>query len=165
VKEFNYEKEIEIDPEALDVEWLQQASLFLKYSEAAAQARREVDRLKEKLDVVRAKLDKEIRENPGAFGVKKITESVVSNTIAIQEAYREVYKELIDAKYEADLLGKVVLAFDQRKSALENLVRLYGQGYFAGPQEPRDINIEWERRIKDKMAQSKIKRRMRRKNG
>ena len=161
---FDYEKEIEIDPEALDIEWLQQPVLFLKYSEAAAQARKEVDFAKEKLDVVRARLDKSIREAPEQYGVKKITEAVVANTVLTQDEYREAYKEMVNAKYQADLLTKVVQAFDQRKSALENLVRLYGQGYFSGPQEPRDINIEWEKRIKDKVVQGKIRRRMRRNN-
>ena len=160
--EFNYEKEVEINPNALDIEWLQQPSLFLKYSEAAAEARRDLDLAKERLDVIRAQIDKEIREDPEKFGVKKITEAVVSNTIVVQEKYRQVYQEYVDLKYQADLLTRVVSAFDQRKSALENLVRLYGQSYFAGPQEPRDLGMEWEKKIKERSAQRKIRRRLKR---
>ena len=152
MKEFNYEKEVGIDPDSLDIEWLAQPQLFLKYSEAAAEARKELDLAKEKLDVVRAQLDKKIREDPDKFGLKKITEAVVSNTIVTQEEFRACFQEMVDAKYQADLLSKVVAAFDQRKSALENLVRLYGQGYFAGPQEPRELSLEWERKIKSNVA-------------
>jgi hypothetical protein len=40
---------------------------------------------------------------------------------------------------------------DHRKSALENLVKLHGQQYFAGPMVPRDLTHEW----KNKQQQQK----------
>ena len=36
-----------------------------------------------------------------------------------------------------------------------------GQQYFAGPQEPRDLGMEWDSRIKKKAARDKIKRSIR----
>jgi hypothetical protein len=47
-----------------------------------------------------------------------------------------------------------VNAFEQRKSALENLVRLFGQSYFAGPKMPRDLH--WEKEEKEKSVNSGI---------
>ena len=47
---------------------------------------------------------------------------------------------LIDAKYENDIAEGVVKALDQKKSALENLVRLLGVSYFAGPNVPHDLS-------------------------
>ena len=44
------------------------------------------------------------------------------------------------------LHSQLLKAFEQRKDALENLVRLHGQQYFAGPKIPRDLPSEMEKR-------------------
>jgi hypothetical protein len=44
---------------------------------------------------------------------------------------------------------------EQRKDALENMVRLHGQQYFAGPRIPR--NLTEERQAKQKKADTQIK--------
>lgn len=159
---YDYEKEIGIDPDALDVEWLNQPSLFLKYSEACAEARKKLDQAKERLDVVKADLDHRVREDPSVFGVQKVTEAAVSSAVTVHREYRESYKKYIDAKYEFDILSRAVQAFEQRKSALENLVRLHGQGYFAGPKEPRELGMEWKKKASTKVSNEKVRRGIRR---
>ena len=52
----NYEQDIALDPQALDVEWTRQAELFFKYASAAADARDRSDRQKERVDVLEADL-------------------------------------------------------------------------------------------------------------
>jgi hypothetical protein len=49
-------------------------------------------------------------------------------------------------KYEAEVLQGAVNAVDHRKDALENLVRLHGLQYFAGPKVPRNLSEEREYR-------------------
>ena len=159
----DYEKEIRIDETALDVEWLEQPRLFMKYAQHLAEMRKRLDAAKEQLDLVRAELDKDIRMNPDKYEISKITETVVSNTIITQPEYREANKEMIDAKFEVDIAMAAVRAFDQRKDALENLVKLHGQQYFAGPKVPRDIHQEWE--AKQKRTNNAVGKVMRRKGG
>lgn len=138
----NYEQDITIDDSALDVEWLEQPKLMLKYSQHAAYTSLERDRLKEKLDLVRAELDAEIRQDPEKFELAKITEGAVSNLILTQSRYKEALEEYLQARYEADVAKGAVNAFDARKTALENLVKLFGQQYFAGPKMPRNLSEE-----------------------
>jgi hypothetical protein len=135
----NYEREIEIDESSLDIEWLNQPMLFMKYSQHSAQMRRKVDEAKQNLDVVKAEVDRDIRENPDKYDISKITEGSVSSAILVSANYKKAFKEYLDAKYEADMAQAAVIAFDQRKTALENMVRLHGQQYFAGPKVPRDL--------------------------
>jgi hypothetical protein len=139
----NYEAEIIIDETALDVEWLEQAALFLKYARHLAQSRMELDQAKQALDIIRAGLDKDIRELPDQYGITKITDKAVEATIITLVEYQEAFQEYLDAKYETDMSQGAVQAFQQRKDALQELVRLHGQSYFAGPSIPRDL--EWER--------------------
>jgi hypothetical protein len=151
----NYEDDIRIDETALDVEWLEQPSLMMKYARIAAEARMEYDKTKEALELVKAELDREIRTDPGSFGIEKITETVVMNTILKQEAYQKTSEILIQAKYDLDIAFGAVKAFDARKDALENLVRLNGQQYFAGPKVPRDLSevrSEWRSKINKEIA-------------
>ena len=138
----NYEQDLHIDETALDLEWLGQAQLMLKYTEASASARREVDRLKELLNVKRAELDNTIRSHPDSYNIDKITETVISNTIIMQSSYKSLQTLLIDAQYEWQMMQGAVSAVEQRKQALENMSRLLGLQYFAGPKAPRDLPHE-----------------------
>lgn len=140
----DYAKEIVIDDQALDIEWLEQPSKMLKATAYQAQCREDMDIATQELDVVKAELDKDIRTNPENYDIVKITEAVVTNAIMTQPEYEEAHLLLLKAKYEHEVAKGVVTAFSQRKDALENLVRLHGQNYFAGPRIPRNLREEIE---------------------
>jgi len=157
----NYEDDISIDESALDVEWLRQPELMMKYGREAAQKRKDMDLAKEKLDLIRSKLDKEIRENPESRGLVKITEAAIQNTILLQPEYQSASNDYISAKYEYEVIMVAVKAMEAKKSALENLVRLHGQQYFAGPKVPRDLEKEWKEK-KEKEVAFRVSQRLKR---
>ncbi|HDY68099.1 MAG TPA: hypothetical protein ENH85_09930 [Candidatus Scalindua sp.] len=152
-----YEEDLHIDENALDLEWLLQPRLMLQYIDEQASARRQVDREKEKLAVVRAELDKKIRSDPEFFKLEKITESLISSTIIVQKKYKKAMKTVIDSQYEYQMAQGAVQSVEQRKSALENLVKLFGMGYFSGPKTPRDISSEVLKDQKKKRSNSNVK--------
>jgi hypothetical protein len=152
----DYEKDTSIDEQGLDVEWLQQPSLMAKYGKHAAQVKLVMDRYKEELDVVKAQLDRDIRMTPDNYGLNKLTETIVSNTIIIQPEYKYANDQYSNAKYEYDIAMAAVRAIDQKKTALENLVRLHGQQYFAGPSVPRDLSKEYAKIELQKQTNKKI---------
>ena len=158
----NYSDEIRIDEDALYLEWLDQSSKMLKITKVAAKLKAEMDDAKDALDLERSTLDYKIRQNPEKYikSSVKITETVISNAILQQSSYRDANKRYLKAKYENEVAKGAVEAFEQRKSALENLVRLHGQQYFAGPRVPRDIHSE--RELKEKRLNKKIKLKRRR---
>ena len=159
----NYEKDLTIDPSGLDTELILQPQLMLKYAKHASEMKMEVERAKEKLDIIRADLDKKIRVAPQEFGIVKLTESVITSTIITQVKFRAGNEEFLEAAYEANMAQGALRALEGKKTALENLVKLHGQQYFAGPSVPRDLSKEWE--IKEKQRESdagvasKLKRR------
>jgi len=145
----DYEKDLAIDPDALDVEWLQQPQLFFRYAREQAEAKARADEAKERLDVTRAELDTTVRSAYQDAGVK-FTEAVVSAAIIVHPEYKEAMAEYMTLTADANLLSSAVRAMDQRKSALENLVRLHGQEYFAGPKEPRDLSQATRDRLRER---------------
>ena len=162
--DLNYERDVSIDETALDVEWLQQADLMYKYARYQAETKKAMDEAKERLDFIKAKLEMDIRTNPESYGLSKVTESAIASTILLQSEYQEASKKYIEAKYENDVAVAAVRAIDQKKTALENLVKLLSVSYFAGPSAPRDLSLEWNERIEKKEQKElnknvKIKRR------
>lgn len=145
--DLNYEQDVSIDETALDVEWLQQANLMYKYARYQAETKKAMDEAKERLDFIKAKLEMDIRANPENYGLSKVTESAVASTILLQPEYQEASKKYIGARYENDVAAAAVRAIDQKKTALENLVKLLSVSYFAGPSAPRDLSLEWNEHI------------------
>jgi hypothetical protein len=153
----NYENDIRIDETALDVEWLEQPSLMMKYTNHQATTAKAEEEAKEELELVKAELDKAIRSNPDRYDIDKITEAVVIATITIHKDYQKASTAVIEAKYENNIAKGAVKAFDARKDALENLVRLHGQQYFAGPKVPRDLSFEAQQKHNQKKSDSVVK--------
>ena len=156
----NYEKDMYIDEDALDLEWLEQPALMRKYSRTLADLEHENDEAKEELELIRAELDRDIRKDPEEFDVVKITETVIQNTIIMQERYKKGLEKFLSTKHEMKTARGVISSIEQRKSALENLVKLHGQNYFAGPAIPRDLREE--RELKEKEIQKNIGEKLKR---
>jgi hypothetical protein len=129
----SYKEELHIDLHRLEREWVEQPRLYHKYAEALADARLDLDRAKEQLDIKKANLDLEIRMDPAAWGLEKVTEAAINNTIILDENYTKLRSAVHQANHTVEVLFGAVRAFDHRKAALENLVRLHGQQYFSSP--------------------------------
>lgn len=163
----DYKEKIAIDEDALDIEWLEQPSKMLEVTQEAAECKRLMDEAKDALDLKKADLDYAIRSNPDKYmdeGIK-ITENVIFATILKQQSYKDANAEYLQAKYEYDVAKGAVEAFEQRKSALENLVKLHGQQYFAGPKVPRNIHDERQAiKQRSKDTDSKIGKKLKRRS-
>ena len=129
-----YADDLKIDENALDREFIMQPSKYMEYAEKAAQADSERKKAKEKLELTLAKLDMHAREHAKEEG-EKVTEKVIDGRVKMTENYQDAIKEVREADYHYNVLIAAVRAFDQRKTALENLVRLYIGGYFSAPQQ------------------------------
>jgi hypothetical protein len=130
----NYEEDIEIDPSALDVESLRQASLFYQYSKAEAEAKNKHQLAWEKIKVIRSELILQAAED-----------KALKNAQAVEAYYRnhpkhiKAKEELMQAEYDQNIASAACFAMRQRKDMIENLTRLAMADYFARPSEPRDL--------------------------
>lgn len=157
----DFQKDIEIDQNALDQEWIAQPVLYMRYAELEAEARRTMDEEKVRSDVVRAKLDAKIRENPEDYGISKVTEGSILSAIQQDEDYLESQTALRTAKYQLDMISGAVRALDHRRKALENLVYLHGQSYFSEPSTKRLHQDDKEAidNVKKKASRELVRRR------
>ena len=155
--DLTWDADVAIDQSALDVEWLEQAPLMMKYGRHMAERKSEMDLCKEQTDAIRASLDSEVRATPEKFGLAKITETAINNVILLHPDFQEIQDQYAKARYEYEMARVALSAIECRKTALENLVKLHGQMYFAGPSVPRDLDKAWVEREKEKRVNAGIK--------
>lgn len=177
----DYHRDIKIDPDALDVEWLEQPDLMLSYSLAQDEAGKERDDAKLKMDIaserikeVKAEVMLSVRRNPEDYELDKVTESSVASAVEIDERVRKAKEEYYQAtayynetKNTFNNLYSAVKSFEQRKSSLEALVRMLGMNYFSAPSVERNLGTEYSQyrhkktAMNKKAARDKIKSRRR----
>lgn len=150
----------EIDVLSLHKEWEKQPELYLTYAEKLAKAKRNLDRIKNQLEVIRSTVSMKIRNNPSKFGIEKVTESCITSAVLTHKKVKAGIKKVTQAKYKVDMYLASVGACDHRKKALENLVYLQGQGYYAEPHIDNETKQKMEERRK-KTISKKINKRIR----
>jgi len=152
----DYTKDIRIDEDGLDVEWLQQASLTYEYAKNKAFTKKILEKKREKLALCKAELTQAIHRNPDKYKIEKVTVAAVDAVILQNDGFQDANNIVIEAIYDNDIAGAACDAISSKKSALENLVKLHGQNYFAGPSIPRDLSEEWISKEKAKKTNEAI---------
>ena len=127
------ELNLNIDENNLLQEWKGQAAMMLDYGIRLADAMQEEDEAKTQLSVVVAELDCSIRNEPEKYGLVKITESALMNTIIVQKAHVEATQTLNEARHKARILKAAVDAIGHRKSALQGMTDLFLRQWYADP--------------------------------
>jgi hypothetical protein len=148
----DYQQDVQIDETALDVEWLEQAELSMRYGRHYALCKKRLTEADEKVKVVRAELIKRANSDP-----EKYCHKDKPNAADIEAYYRmhpkhiAAKEEWVKAQYDLDIaeIAKNEISFT-RKAALEHLVKLFLGSYFAGPKVPRDLIKEMKSRRVDR---------------
>ena len=117
----------------LDHEWEAQPKLCSRIADKLAKAKRELGDVEMELEYVKAEIAYNVRHHPDDYGIEKITEPVVKETIPLQPAYKEALQKYIDAKYVVDRLTGDAKSVDHRKYALQELVELRLADHFSEP--------------------------------
>lgn len=142
--EINFERDMRIDEQALDVEWLKQPELAHAYNEYYIQCSKAVQIAHEELKTRRSELIRRANKYPKKCCRKdKPTAGDIEAYYRTHKDYKALKNKLIDLEHEMRMaeLAKNEVNYT-RKAALENLVTLLGQNYFAGPKAPRDLTGE-----------------------
>lgn len=127
------ELSLEIDDQRLDREWLRQPVVYRQLAENAANARFMLEQAKSDLDVVKADLYFDIAALPDKYGLSKTTETAIQSKIVQCESFQEAQDLVNERARSLGLAQALVSACDQRKQALENLVKLHLADYYSAP--------------------------------
>jgi len=158
-----FEQDLHIDPEQLDVECAMQGELYFKWAEKSVEARKTMDRAKFNMEVVGAVLASKIRKNPDKYKLEKATADAVKATVDSHKDYKGAQDAYLDARADQTLLEQAVMAMEHKRRMLVTLVQLHGQEYFAGPAVPRSLTDAYTERKKERskevVKKTKIRKR------
>lgn len=132
-KKRNLMDDMFLDVQELDRAALDQPSMYAYWGQCHAEAVFRRDKLKEKLDMKRADLDKRIRSNPEKYGATKdkVAENWVNAQILNHQEYLDVQQEINDAQYEVAMAQVARDCCEHRLRSISMLVELYKGNYFA----------------------------------
>lgn len=155
-----FDDDIKIDPDQLDLECVRQPELFWTWSKRAVEARAAKDQAEFEFEVTVAELQLRCRTNPSKFGLdERVTVDAVKAAVTASDDYSTAAKKLHRMTETSMLLDKAVAAMDIRKRMLETLVSLHGMQYFAGPEVPRNLGDIYmnQQRASDKRLNEKMR--------
>lgn len=137
---------LEIDIHQLEREWAGQPDLYKQYADELADARTQLDELESKLDVVKAQLDRDIRDRPSYYGLPetKTTEGAIKACVLDHKKHKAAVVAVQDARHRVNILQGAVVALDHRKKALEKLVDLWMGGYYSTPRVKGETRERFE---------------------
>jgi len=135
------DNDLPVNPDELDVEWAVQDDVIKKYGEAAADANKRAKQAHERVKTIRSTLVLEANKNPDVMGKGvKPTAPNVEAYYRSNEEYQEAKEEMIQLEYEAEILSNAKSRAYNRKHTLQELTKLALMGWFAVPQEPRELS-------------------------
>lgn len=133
----DFRRDIDVNKDNLEEEWLLHPSLYLHYSCEYSKAFTKKEELKQKLEWISAKLDLDIRKDYKKYGfTSKPAEGGIKNTIITNKEYQEMLINYNKALSLFTTMTGVKTAFEHKKHALANLVALKIGGFYS---EPRNI--------------------------
>ncbi len=150
-------KDSDIDKYKLDEELVKQVRLYDKFSEKLAFAKNDHSEAVDERELVEAELDSQIREDPGKFGLSKITEGAIEKATILHERYQSALFSERKCMKAMNILQAKVNTLDHRKKALEGLVQLLLSSYYSS-----DVRIPGATEEQKEEAKNMEKRAIRR---
>jgi len=123
----------------LDTETAKQPLLYKSWAKKACKKRFEYDKAKANHEVLKAKVELEIRRDPDRFNLPKVTEDTIKSAIAVDQRLIDSEDNVLQLKLEAAELDVLVKALEQRKKSIEDLIQLFFRDYFAKPKTKKVI--------------------------
>lgn len=128
----DYEEDLKIDKNALEIEWEKQADIYFYWAKKEAEALEERDRANQRLNIVQAEMDAKIRSNPFAYGLsEKTTETAIKNTLVNSKEYLTAENDVIEKNKIVRVMSAAVKSLDHKKTGLSKLSELWLGGYWS----------------------------------
>ncbi len=128
----NYKKQLKINKYSLDEELTNQSQLFMSWAASYAEASIDREIAKNQLDLIKAKVENTIRNDPD-MKKNKLTESAISSKVTRSKKVQQYVTKYLSVLKVEKILLEAKNAFKQRQKMLEGLVQLHIQSYYSDP--------------------------------
>ncbi len=129
------------DLSKLHIEFVKQIKLFEYWSKKSVEATTKKDNLKKEMEEHEAQLDLYFRKNWEQVHPEiKLTEASIKSAIKTDEEMISKIEEYLFSVQELNSINSMKNVLEQRKTALENAVKLYTAGYFTTQYVDKEVN-------------------------
>jgi hypothetical protein len=128
----------DIDLGRLEYEWVRQDKLVRRYTPVLAEAELDLLEAEANLELVEARMLLRIRGDPKKFGFEgRPNKEDIKAKITVSKDYQEANNQVIQAEYTVKKLKGTMATLSNRRTVLENEVKLWLGDYFAAPRLPK----------------------------
>lgn len=163
--ELNPDKDVEIDPDNINDEFVRLPSLLNDYGILLELAQGEVDSTKFDLERIYAQEDYKVREEAKQSGMK-ITETMVANQVKTSKRYQQCYADYLDQRRNVGMLKSMLNALKSKQECLISIgANMRSEGFgtrlmkSVDADTRKDIRENKKERAKRLLRQSKKKSR------
>ena len=145
----DFENDLNINLNDLHTEWKNHANLRYKYASEVSYLDKCVKKANEGIAVIKAKIIKQCK-----IDNMKSTVQQIDAFCSAHPDYLEAKNERIDIEYNLNMIKNALRAFDDRKTALENEVKLWTGNYFSTPVEDQKVpsDQKMETKVRDESS-------------
>lgn len=147
-EEYDLDLRLTFDKHDLENEWVHHPGMVHSWAENAADAQLQFDEAKAKLELTKAQLDSDIRKTPSDYGLEKLSEKSIENTIILQPEYQAALRNMNSARHDLKVADAAVTALEHRRKALSYAVELWIRRYNSDrlPKTSTEEGEEFEKR-------------------
>lgn len=128
--DLDFEKDLVINKYKLDEECVSHPSKFGYYAELQTEAKGKLSKAKDVYELVCSEANLRIRKEYEESG-KKVTEAIINSAITLDESVKKAKEHIRECESVYNTLSVAVIALENKRSELDNLVKLYCAGYFS----------------------------------
>lgn len=162
IEELDFEQDLEFSRHHLDTVMESHSEVFAAWGRAFADAIEAYEdaetelkliraETKNELELKRADLDTDIRQNPDKYDLDKVTDKSVESCIVRHEEYQELFKsnlqrlheaekEVVRTKHRKEVLAVAIESFRHRKSMIEGEMEGFVSQYWSRPSVSKETH-------------------------
>lgn len=130
MKKRSLKEDVKVNKRNLPDDWEKQPEVYRYWADEWAFAVSDRDRAKEQKEMVYADLDSEVRLDPDAFELEKLTEPSIAATIKRQQEYIDACERVHDANLVVNRMVAARDAMEHKRDTLKNLTKLAIAGFY-----------------------------------
>lgn len=152
---------VSVDELNLQEECVQLPSQYLRASYQAAELRNELAVNEIKFKSAEAELSKNVRDNPGKYGIEKVTVASVDDVVSASKELSVIRGAMQATRHELDRAQGLMSALEIKKRSLTNLVSLYSMSYQGTIKKPSSMPASnKERQAQEAITEQRKKRKV-----
>ena len=155
--QIDFQEYTKIDKFRLPDECEEHSSKFHRIYEMQVEAKDDLDRKSNYLDLLSSQKDLYYRKNWDESKYGKMTESAIKNVVATDHDIIKANDDLLDARKNFNIIDAAKTVMEHRKSMLNNLTSLLIGGFYSTPEGIPVTNVvkQSRRDIKDSLNKEK----------